>query len=104
MKATELRSKVLQFYLNTISFNIYYQANLPASGSTRAEDAVERSRQISKNLLLMKYPARSVSDSSIMLTTPLELKYSSFNKEGIVSKTGDLTNSEVRIFIYLLSF
>lgn len=104
MKASELRSKVIQFHLKTINFNIYYQANLPASGSTRAEDAVERSKQISQNLLLMKYPARPVSDSSIMLTTPLELKYTSFNKEGVVSKTGDLTNSEVRIFIYLLFF
>ena len=79
MKALDLRSK----------------ANLPISGSSRAEEAVQRSRAAAKQVLEMKYPNTTPTEQQISKTCSLEIKYSAFCTDGKVTKSKDLNNLEV---------
>ena len=79
MNAVDLRSK----------------ANLPSSGSSRAEEAVQRSRAAARQVLEMKYPDSTISDQLISNTCSLEMKYTAFCTDGQVTKSRDLDNLEV---------
>ena len=85
IKAVDLRSK----------------ANLPSSGSSRAEEAVQRSRAAASQVLEMKYPNLGISDQMISRTCPMEIKYSCFLRDSLVTKSRNLDNLEVRAYCIL---
>ena len=68
---------------------------MPTSGSSRGQDAVEKARKASSGLIELKFPDRNISDQSLQLTAPLELKYFNFNNFGGVKKSRHLSNLEV---------
>ena len=96
IKADQLRSKVSLFCKN-ILLNKFIQmkANLPASGSSRGLDAVDKSRKAATALLELKFPDRDVNNASLQMTTPLEIKYHNFSQKDMIKKSKDLKGHEV---------
>ena len=85
IKAVDLRSK----------------ANLPSSGSASAEEAVQRSQAAASQVLEMKYPNSGISDQMISRTCLMEIKYSCFLRDSLVTKSRNLDNLEVRAYCIL---
>lgn len=73
------------------------QALPPLSGSSRGSDAVERTRTAGKKIFEIKFPGTPITEASLKLTVPLEMKYSMFTNENGVEQSGTLNNGEVLI-------
>ena len=73
------------------------KANLLSSGSSRGEEAVQRTRAAARQVLEMKYPNMDISHQAISKTAPLEIKYQAFVRDSIVTKTRDLDKLEVKV-------
>lgn len=72
---------------------------MPTTGPGRgAEEAVEKTRSAARHFLQMKYPGTNISEEFIKATSPLEIKYAAFIREGSVTRTSNLSNLKVKSF------